>query len=188
MIYAELKQIKTSRLLLRKLTMADLPQYYSRLGSSQKVTEHMLWQPHKEISESAASLEKVLKRYSNGNCYRWGIERQEDHALIGMIELLRFEEESGVCSFAYMLGEDFWDQGYGTEAVEAAFGFAFSELKVSAIIADHFTENPASGAVMRKVGMQYIRTIPDKYIKNGKTHDAAEYGITRDIWNKKPRC
>lgn len=187
MEYIPIKDLKTKRLLLRKLTMEDLQPYFERLGSSAKVTEHMLWNPHKDISESVASIQKVLKRYEAGKCYRWGIALQEDNTLIGVIDLLKFDEEANTCSFAYMLGEEFWGQGYGTEAVEAAFRFAFRELKVSAIISDHFAGNPASGAVMRKAGMHYTQTIPAKYEKHGIRHDAIEYRITKEEWEEKTR-
>lgn len=68
------------------------------------------------------------------------------------------------------------------------YAFAFTKLKVSAIISDHFAENPASGAVMRKAGMQYIGTLPEKYEKNGIKHDAIVYRITKEGWDKKTRC
>lgn len=183
MEYAAFENLETPQLLLRKLNRNDVPSYFERLGSSLKVTEYMLWSPHKDISESDASIQKVLKRYEQGKCYRWGIERKADHSLIGIIELLRFDEMESTCSFAYMLGADFWGRGYGTEAVKAVFGFAFDKLKISAILADHFADNPASGAVMRKVGMKYIRTIPEKYEKYGKKLDAEEYRITASQWN-----
>lgn len=187
MQYAAFQNLKTRRLLLRKLDMGDVQPYFERLGSSPKVTAYMLWEPHKGISESAASIQKALNRYENGKHYHWGITLRTDGSLIGIITLLNFDEEANTCGFAYMLGEDFWGHGYGTEAVEAAFGFAFSELKVSAVIADHFAENPASGAVMRKAGMQYVRTIPEKYEKHGIKHDAIEYRIAKEDWDKKTR-
>ena len=183
MVYPEFQELQTSRLRLRKLAPEDVPLYYARLGSSPKVTENMLWNPHQDISESVASIEKALRRYAEGRCYRWGITLRADGSLIGVIELLRFDEESSTCSFAYMLGEDFWGMGYGTEAVTAAFGFAFSRMGIHAVVADHFVENPASGAVMRKVGMQFSRMLPGKYEKNGVLHDAAEYVITAEQWN-----
>lgn len=188
MDYIAFQNLETPRLLLRKLTVEDVPQYFQRLFSSSQVAEHMLWKPHKDISESAAAVRKAVEGYETGKYYRWGIALKNQNSLIGIIELLRFDEMDGTCSFAYMLGEDFWGMGYGTEAVEAAFGFAFSQLKVSSIISDHFAENPASGAVMRKAGMKYIRTIPEKYEKNGIMHDAAEYRITKEEWEKKTRC
>lgn len=187
MEFADIQELRTRRLRLRKLTMADVPLYYARLGSSPAVTEHMLWNPHRSIDESRASIQKALRRYEAGRCYRWGIALREEDSLIGVIELLNFHEQEGTCSFAYMLGEAFWGKGYGTEALEAAIGFAFEVLQVTAIVVDHFAENPASGAVMRKAGMRYTETIPGKYEKNGILHDAAEYRITKEEWSKRTR-
>lgn len=184
MEYIPIPDITTQRLRLRKLNEGDIPLYFQRLFSSPSVARYMLWQPHKDISESAASVQKILKRYEAGNYYRWGIALREDDSLIGILELLRFDETENTCSFAYMLGEDFWGRGYGAEALEAAFRFAFTQMKLSAIYADHFSDNPASGAAMRKAGMQYLGTIPGKYEKQGIRHDAAEYGITKEIWEK----
>lgn len=184
---AAILDIRTRRLLLRKLTEGDIPLYFQRLFSSPSVARYMLWQPHKDISESAASVHRSLKRYEEGNYYRWGVALREDDSLIGILELLRFDEAANTCSFAYMLGQDFWGQGYGAEALQAAFGFAFTELQLSAIYADHFADNPASGTAMRKAGMQYLGSIPGKYEKQGIMHDAVEYGITKEMWETTQR-
>lgn len=187
MQYAEFQILTTPRLVLRRLRETDTEDFFQRLGSSEAVTRHMLWVPHRDISESAASIQKVLKRYSGGRCYRWGIALGQEDTLIGIIELLAFDEEANTCSFAYMLGQDFWGKGYGTEAVTAALDFAFTHMGIQAVIADHFVENPASGAVMRKAGMRYVRTIPQKYEKNGIRHDAAQYRITKEEWEQTAR-
>jgi len=187
MKFPPLPTLDSSRLRLRKLTPEDVPAYYEHLGSSPEVTQYMLWQPHKDISESAASIQKVLRRYKAGRCYRWGIALKETDALIGVIELLRFDEQTDSCSFAYMLGKDFWGQGFGTEALTATFDFAFSQMEIKFITADHMSENPASGRVMAKAGMRKVRILPGKYEKNGKSHDAVEYTITSEEWSR-PRC
>ena len=181
MRYAEFENLKTARLLLRKITMADAQQYYARLGSSEAVTRYMLFAPHQDIAESIASVEKALARYETGAAYRWAIELPGE-GLIGVIDLLRFEEETASCSFAYMLGEDYWGRGFGTEALKAVFDFAFRKMELQRIEADHMAANPASGAVMRKAGMRYLRTDRAKYEKNGVLHDAPVYVITREDW------
>lgn len=177
-----MEQIETARLILRKLRREDVDDYYARLGSSEAVTRYMLWQPHRDLSESVASIEKALRRYEAGGCYRWGIAQKEDGRIIGVIELLKFDEAVNTCSFAYMLAEDFWGMGYGTEALQAVLAFAFEKLGVSAVEADHFEENTGSGAVMRKVGMKYCYTQSGKYEKDGMLHDAPFYRITAQDW------
>lgn len=184
MKFPEIKELHTSRLVLRKLRLSDVQIYYERLGSSEAVTKYMLWNPHRDISESEASIRKALHRYEEGRCYRWGIALKTDGSIIGVMELLRFDEEAGTCSFAYMLAEEFWGQGLGTEALRAALSFAFTEMDVSAVEADHMAENLASGAVMQKAGMVWQRTEPGKYEKNGVLHDAPVYRITAENFAK----
>ena len=182
MEFAPMRRLETERLVLRELRRKDIRDYYERLGSSEAVTRYMLWEPHREISESVASIEKALRRYEQGACYRWAIALKMDDRLIGVIELLKFDEDRNSCSFAYMLSEKFWGRGYGTEALRAGIDFAFEDLKVSKVEADHFAENEASGAVMRRCGMKYVRTQKEKYEKNGAKHDAPMYCITRNDW------
>lgn len=184
MVFREMQQIKTSRLLLRKQCTEDVQDYYERIGSRPEVTAGMLWEPHCDISESRASVEKALRRYASGRCYRWAIDLPGD-GLIGIIELLGFDEEKETCSFAYMLCPEYWGQGYGTEALRCVLDFAFSQLEIKRVDVDHFTTNPASGAVMRKVGMRFQGIVPEKYEKQGKKLDAAQYSVTREEFHQK---
>ena len=181
MVYAAFQELKTTRLLLRKLRREDLREY-NRLASSEAVTRYMLWKPHTDLSESAASIEKTLTRYETGKCYRWAITLQESDVFIGIIDLLGFDEERNICSFAYMIAEEFWGRGYGTEALKAVLEFAFRNMKVVAVEADHFDQNGASGAVMAKAGMIRCSTVPGKYEKNGIVYDAVQYHITKEQW------
>lgn len=182
MLFPAFEELSTSRLQLRRLEMEDVPVFFQRLGGNHNVTKYMLWIPHKDISESEASIQKALQRYESGQFYRWAICSKESPSLIGIIDLLGFDTNANTCSFAYMLGEDFWGMGYGTEALCAVLDFAFTQLQVDAVIAEHFADNPASGAVMRKAGMAFQQTIPGKYEKNGFQYDAIQYKLSRQQW------
>lgn len=185
MKYVEIEEINTEHLRLRKLRASDVDCYYNRIGSSEAVTKYMLWQPHKSQQESCASIEKILKRYAEGKIYTWAIALAEDDTIIGRIDLLRFDEEQSSCSFAYMLGKEFWGRGFGTESLKAVFEFAFEKMQIQSIVADHMTENVASGKVMQKAGMHYVTKHVSKYEKCGVHHDADEYMITIDEWKAK---
>ena len=182
MKFPEIRELHTEALILRKVRREDAQLYYERIGRCEAVSRYMLFQPHRDLSESVASIEKALLRYETGRCYRWAIALSEDDSIVGIIELLRFDEETDSCSFAYMLGENFWGRGYGTQALKAVLQFAFEQMQLSYVEVDHMAENPASGAVMQKAGMNYQRTEKGKYEKNGVYHDARIYRITREEW------
>ena len=173
MNFAELRELQTARLRLRRLSFDDVYDYYERLGSDGEVSKYMLFEPHQDIGETLALIEEALVRYEEEDFYRWGIENED--GLIGVIELLHFDEESESCSFAYMLGKQWWGQGYATEAVQEVFRFAAEELGVKKITADHMAPNAASGAVMRRAGMVQVGILPGKYEKHGQRHDAIVY-------------
>lgn len=185
MRYAPFHELRTPRLCLRKLQLEDAPCFFTQLGGNEQVAKSMMWIPHQTLSESEASIRKALQRYESGQFYRWAITLRESGALIGIIDLLRFDEESSTCSFAYMLSPDHWNKGYGTEAVKEVFSFAFRELEMEVITADHFADNPASGAVMRKAGMTRIGVTAAKYEKQGTLHDAVYYRISKEEWESK---
>ena len=177
MRFAEFHAIETERLYLRQLQMEDVYEYYERLFGDGDVSRYMLFEPHQDISESLASLEQKLARYESGGFYCWGVTEKGDDSLIGLIELLRFEDSDNSCSFVYMLGCKYWNRGYGTEMLKAVFRFAFEELDVQRITADNISANAASGAAMRKAGMEHTGTIEGKYEKLGMLMDAESYEI-----------
>ena len=181
MRFAEFEPIRTERLSLRKMVREDAVLYYQRLASSEAVSRYMLFSPQTDPAEAVASVQKAISRYESKLAYRWVLDLPGE-GLIGVVDLLRFDEKESSCSFAYMLAEDFWGRGYGTEALRAVFAFGFENMELDWIEADHMAENPASGAVMRKAGMVYRRTEKDRYEKNGKLHDAHVYRITRAQW------
>ena len=184
MKFPEIRELLTEDLVLRKVCREDAPLYFARFGSREAVTRYMLFMPHESMADSVETIENVLHRYETGRCYRWAIALKEDNSIIGIIELLRFDETANSCSFAYMIGDDFWGRGFGTQALKAALDFAFSEMELACVEADHMAANPASGAVMRKAGMVHVRTDEGKYQKNGCVYDATVYRITRQQWQK----
>ena len=169
--------LETERLILRDIRMEDIQEYYERLYGDGDVCRYLLFDPHQDIGESLQSIQEILQHYEEGRFYRWGITQKEEGSLIGVIGLVRIDETTDTCSFAYLLGCDYWNQGYGTELLKAVFRFAFEELEVERILADHMSKNVASGKAMAKAGMKHIGTETGKYEKLGIFHDAEVYEI-----------
>lgn len=180
MKYVPFRTLETPRLILRDIRMEDIQEYYERLFSDGDVCRYLLFDPHQDIGESYEQIQSILQQYEEGKFYRWGITEKGDDSLIGIIGLVRIEEETSQCSFAYLLGCDYWNRGYGTEVLKEVIRFAFEELEIRRIVADHMAENPASGAVMRKAGMTHIGTEKGKYEKQCVLHDAQVYEIRNE--------
>lgn len=172
-----MKELQTSRLVLRELSFEDLYDYYERLMSDGDVAKYMPFEPHQDIGESLAQIERTMARYETGACYCWAIVRKEDDTFIGTLELLDLDEERKSCSFACLLAKAYWNRGYATEAVQEVLRFATQELGVEKLTADHMAPNAAAGAVLRKAGMTRTGSIPGKYEKQGQRYDACLYEL-----------
>lgn len=180
MQYVAFHNLETPRLILRDIRVEDVQEYYERLWGDGDVCRYLLHNPHQDIGESYEQIQEILQQYEAGKFYRWGITEKGDDSLIGIIGLVRIDEETSQCSFAYLLACDYWNRGYGTEALREVIRFAFEELELKRIVADHMAENPASGAVMRKAGMTHIGTEKGKYEKQCVLHDAEVYEIRNE--------
>lgn len=184
MIYPDFEELYTDDLILRKLEASDAEDFFV-FASDEEVSKYMLWEPHICIEESSKSIDISCRKYGEGKYYRFGIALRETNKLIGIIQLLGFDRLLSSCSFAYMINKEYWGRGYATEALNAILTFAFEKMEMKKVAASHFSENQASGAVMRKCGMIYEGRTKDAYEKNGDFYDADRYVITSEIWNKR---
>ncbi|MEZ5937281.1 MAG: GNAT family N-acetyltransferase [Hyphomonadaceae bacterium] len=80
--------------------------------------------------------------------------------LIGSCGVVRSKEHSDVFEIGYWFGRPYWGKGYATEAGRALMDWARRELGARTFTAGHFADNPASGAVLRKLGFIYTHQIP----------------------------
>jgi len=85
----------------------------------------------------------------------------------------------------YFLDPAFWNKGYCSEASEAMLRLAFGKLGLHRVFAVHFGSNPASGKVMKKVGMVYEGRRREHVRKCDVFLDLEQYAILRDEWWEK---
>jgi RimJ/RimL family protein N-acetyltransferase len=61
-------------------------------------------------------------------------------------------DRDGHSELGYWIVPSHWDRGYATEAARAVVAAARDSLRIDRLVSGHFTDNPASGAVLRKLG------------------------------------
>lgn len=81
--------------------------------------------------------------------------------LIGTIGLA--PEEEGGHELGYWLSPDAWGRGYATEAGRAMLAIARHALGLRRLVSGHFTDNPASGRVLAKLGFRATGRIVPRY-------------------------
>ncbi|NMO79875.1 GNAT family N-acetyltransferase [Niallia alba] len=108
--------------------------------------------------------------------YEFAITDKENGELYGAIALLSNQKFNNG-EIAYWIGEEFWGNGYATEAAQAILWFAFNEKHLHKVFARYFKTNPASGRVMQKLGMREEGVLIDQVKKDNHYLDLVYYGI-----------
>lgn len=176
MSFLYLPTLETDRLILRRLTLRDARDIYE-YGRDPEVARHVLWDPYVSVGEARSYIRYMIRKYHTGDASSWGIEWKQTGEIIGTIGYMWIKHEHASCEIGYSLGHSFWNRGIMTEALLAVIEFSFEELHMNRIEAQHEVDNPASGAVMRKCGMQREGTLRQRMINKGKYVDVDIYSI-----------
>ena len=174
------QRIETDRLLLRQNVMTDAEAMYRNWETDPEVSKFWTWDPHTHIGETMALLDGMIAAYEKPDNYNWVIELKETSEAVGYIYLSDIDEVGESASIHYLLSRAYWNRGLMTEATCAVLAFAFERIGMKRIHTHHHIDNPASGRVMQKAGLRYLRTeyrqIPDCERISG---DYCLYEITR---------
>ena len=137
----------TERLLLRPGWAEDAPALSRAIGDP-AVVRNLARAPWPYALGDA---ERFLDLPQDPACPRFLITRREDGALIGGIGLTA---EAGGMALGYWLAREHWRRGYATEAGRAVVAIADESLRLPRLTASHALDNPASGAVLARLGFQ----------------------------------
>lgn len=150
--------LETERLLLRRYEMADAEDMYRNWVTDPEVSRFWDWEPHQDIGETKARLAQWIAAYTDAKAYHWVIVLKSVSQAIGYIYLHAFDETHDSAEVHFALSRTYWNQGIMSEACTGVLAFAFSVLHAESIHTRHHIDNPASGRVMQKCGMRYIKT------------------------------
>ena len=182
--YLYMPILETDRLILRKLTMRDAQDIYS-YSRDPVVAKHVLWDAHTSIYDTRGYLRFMLRKYRMGEPASWGIEWKATRQVIGTVGFMWINYENSSAEVGYSLSRKFWNQGIMTEALAEIIRYGFTSLNLNRIEAQHETDNPASGAVMRKCGMVKEGTLRQRLLNKGKFVDVDLYSILRKEYKLK---
>ncbi len=99
--------------------------------------------------------------------------------LVGVIGLHPAIEGAGM-EIGYWLTPDAWGRGYATEAGRAMLDIARWSMGLKRLVSGHFTDNPASGNVLRKLGFRRTGTEQRMCLARGHTVECATMELDFD--------
>ena len=177
-LFMRLPRLETPRLVIRRMTMADAGDIYE-YGRDPEVSRHVLWDAYQSLGEAKAYVKYVQRQYRLNEPASWGIELKATGRIVGTIGFMWIQRDNAAAEVGYSLARGLWNRGLMTEALRAVIDFGFRGLNLNRIEAQHESENPASGAVMRKCGMQREGTLRQRLMNKGRFVDVELYSILR---------
>jgi len=152
------------------------------------------WYSDPEVNKTLVLPEKLeLQR-----TYEWFELAQEDESRedwvietyqgipIGVIGIKQINRNNKSGQLYVVIGEkEYWGKGLGFEAELLAVHYGFKHLGLHRVLGSALENNPASIAVVKKVGFHHDGTSRDDYFANGRFYDVHRYSILRDEFYEK---
>jgi RimJ/RimL family protein N-acetyltransferase len=113
------------------------------------------------------------------------IRTLENDKTIGFIGLDGISWHNGNSWVGIGIGQrDYWDHGYGTDAMRILARYAFEELGLHRLTLNVFGYNTRAIHVYEKFGYQVEGRIPEALHREGKRWDMIFMGLLREEWQK----
>ncbi|MBC7866397.1 MAG: GNAT family N-acetyltransferase [Gloeobacteraceae cyanobacterium ES-bin-316] len=148
--------LETPRLILRRFTdsEADAALIF-QLNNDPEVLKY-LHEPLLESKEQARLIlqNTILPQYEN-KLGRWAVHLKSN-GFIGWCGL-KYRPEINETDIGYRLMKSAWGKGYATEAANACLKYGVDYLHLSSIIGRAEIKNLASIAVLKKIGMHFLK-------------------------------
>src|SRR5688572_16707527 len=125
--FRDLPTLRTSRLILRKLSLDDAQDLFA-YASNPQMTRFTTWDAHRSIDDSRAFLAQAINKYDNGQAMDWAIVDAVAGPMIGTCGLTNYSEQHQRGDLGYGIAAPYWNKGYMTEAARAAIDCAFRML------------------------------------------------------------
>lgn len=171
------RQLETPRLILRKFQPEDYLEVFNNWANNPQVTQWLRWEPHKSPEETKPLVEEWATQQDPYK-FHWVVQRKQDGRLIGSIGCfppteqdlagMPFGMEPGYC-----FGQEFWGQGFATEALLAVVDFMANQADVDTLYSCYAIDNPASGKVLEHAGFTFLKQ--GQYYKLDHTPIPANY-------------
>jgi RimJ/RimL family protein N-acetyltransferase len=98
------QRLLTSRLELRRLTLADAEQMFAHWAADREVTRFLTWPPHATVDVTRGVLEEWVAGYGADDFYQWGIVLNETSELVGTISVVSIDDDVDAVEVGYCLG------------------------------------------------------------------------------------
>lgn len=162
------QNIETKRFLLRKFQKYDVQDIYNNWTSDTEAARYNAWKVHDSESVTREYLAEWIKLSQKSNYYHWAITDKETEEVIGSISVSNIKDKKRYCEIGYTVARKYWNQGIATEVLSIVIEYLIKDIGFVNIRALHDVMNKASGRVMEKAGMVYVKNTRQFFLNNDK--------------------
>jgi ribosomal-protein-alanine N-acetyltransferase len=166
--------LEGERILLRPVGLADAANMFEY--ASDEGTTRFVFETHRDL---AMTEEAIANYFMAAPAGKYALVVKDTKKMIGTIDI-RPNLADRIAELGYTLNKDYRGNGYMTEAGKLITALAFDVLELEKVFAMHDILNPASGEVMKRIGMQPEGILRRHKIFKGRSCDMAYYGILKE--------
>lgn len=178
-------ELETERLILRRIKSSDAKPMFDNWASDDEVTKYLTWPTHSSVDVSKDVISEWIQNYSDNKFYQWAIVFKDNaDEPIGSISVVHMDDDVDMMHIGYCIGRKWWHQGVTSEAFKEVIRFLIEEVGAKRIESRHDSNNPNSGKVMLKCGLQYEGTLRNSDINNQGICNSVMYGLLAEDYYK----
>ena len=173
--------ITTERLTLRWFTPADAEGLFA-IFSDPAVVRYWSCAEWTDMAHARTMIEDTLAAYQSGDGVRLAVMLTATGQMVGQINLHHMFHSNRRCEVGYALAQAHWGKGYISEALEAAFDYAFGTLDLNRIEADIDPRNEASRKILQRLAFSKEGYMRERWIVHGEVCDTEFFGLIKSDW------
>ncbi len=171
----EIPELKTERLLLRRITDADLPDIYRGLSHPDVIRYYGVSYSSPEATRAQMDFYRNLEKEGTGAW--WVICDLESGVFMGAAGFNHYQPQHRKVELGYWLLPGYQRRGFAAEAIRLLCAHVFSQSPVHRIEAWVEKGNTASGQLLRKLGFRHEGTLEDAEIKHNRFISLEVYAL-----------
>ena len=174
--------IRTARLELRALTMADADAHH-RMFADIEVVRFLYDEPMGREASDAHLAKRFHPTLPTEDGTWMNLAATRDGVFLGEMGLGLTSSTHMQCEIGYVFLPEASGHGYATEAAAAIVDVAFTHLRAHRVVGKLDARNARSAALLQRLGMRHEGTFRENEWVKGEWTDEAVYAITEDAWS-----
>jgi len=170
------------RIRLRAPEKDDLPTFVKWINDPEVTAGLSLFLPM-SMAQEEQWFDDMLKRPVEEHPLSIEVQSENEWIIIGNIGFFDFDSIARSAEAGILIGDkDYWNKGYGTEAMKLLLKHGFETLNLHRIFLRVYEDNPRAIRCYEKTGFIHEGRMRQARFSQGKYADILFMGILREEW------